>query len=407
MTTRNRLRRSRGSWSPSRALIAISARVPRETDFTSRLRSPAVSARIGVWLGAMFAVAFLTGLISHVAQSPSPWFPLPTRPSWGYRVTQGLHVATGTAAIPLLLVKLWTVFPKLFARIPKGTGPRLLVGAERLSVTVLVGAAIFQLASGLANSAQWYPWAFSFRATHLAMGWVAIGALIVHIAVKLPVIRQALAADLEDTSADPSTASPAGALSRRGLLRSTWVAAVAAVGLSVGSAVPLLRDVSLFGVRSGRGPAGIPINMSAAAAGVISTALSPAYRLLVICGNRKIELSRDELKSMPQTSAVLPIACVEGWSASGTWQGVRVRDLLTLVGAPTDRDIRVVSLQQEGAFRETTLPARFAGDSLTLLALSLNGEELAIDHGYPVRLIAPNRPGVLQTKWVQRLEVTS
>lgn len=35
----------------------------------------------------------------------------------GYRVTQGLHVTTGTAAIPLPLVKLWTVFPQLVAAI--------------------------------------------------------------------------------------------------------------------------------------------------------------------------------------------------------------------------------------------------------------------------------------------------
>jgi DMSO/TMAO reductase YedYZ molybdopterin-dependent catalytic subunit len=46
-----------------------------------------------------------------------------------------------------------------------------------------------------------------------------------------------------------------------------------------------------------------------------------------------------------------------------------------------------------------------ARDPLTLLALRLNGEELSPDHGYPARLIAPNRPGVLQTKWVGRLEV--
>ena len=63
------------------------------------------------------------------------------------------------------------------------------------------------------------------------------------------------------------------------------------------------------------------------------------------------------------------------------------------------------SLQQHGAFRVTHLPAQFADDDLTLLALGLGGEALSIDHGYPVRLIAPNRPGVLQTKWVSRLEV--
>ena len=54
---------------------------------------------------------------------------------------------------------------------------------------MLVAAAIFQLATGLMNSSQWYPWAFSFRSAHFAVAWIAIGALLVHIAVKLPVIR--------------------------------------------------------------------------------------------------------------------------------------------------------------------------------------------------------------------------
>jgi DMSO/TMAO reductase YedYZ molybdopterin-dependent catalytic subunit len=37
--------------------------------------------------------------------------------------------------------------------------------------------------------------------------------------------------------------------------------------------------------------------------------------------------------------------------------------------------------------------------------LQINGETLRVDHGHPARLIAPNRPGVQQTKWVSRLEV--
>ena len=35
----------------------------------------------------------------------------------------------------------------------------------------------------------------------------------------------------------------------------------------------------------------------------------------------------------------------------------------------------------------------------------LYGEVLDIDHGYPARIIAPGRPGVLQTKWLDRIEV--
>ena len=379
-------------------------RLPREEHFKSRLRSPAVSARIGMWLGICFLVAFLTGLISHVAQSPTPWFPLPTRPSWGYRVTQGLHIASGTAAIPLLLVKLWSVLPKLFARLPEGRRQQALIAVERGSIAVLVAASIFQLASGLANSAQWYPWNFTFRASHFALGWVAIGALIVHVAVKLPVIRQALTHQVDDPGLDSASATASGGLTRRGLLRSTWIAAAAAVALSAGSTLPVLRRVSVFGVRSGEGPAGIPINKSAVAAGVVAAALSPAYRLVLTFGGRTLELTRKDLEALPQTSAALPIACVEGWSVSGTWTGVRMRDLLALLHTG-DKDVQVISLQQNGPFRETTLPANFGRDPLTLLALRLNGEELALDHGYPARLIAPNRPGVLQTKWVARLEV--
>ncbi len=98
---------------------------------------------------------------------------------------------------------------------------------------------------------------------------------------------------------------------------------------------------------------------------------------------------------------------MEGWSKSAHWAGVRVVDLLERVGAPVHARVRVVSLQTRGGYRVSEMGHEHARDPLTLLALRLNGEELSPDHGYPVRLIAPNRPGVLQTKWVGRLEVLS
>jgi DMSO/TMAO reductase YedYZ molybdopterin-dependent catalytic subunit len=382
-------------------------RIPRETDFSTRLRSPAVASRVGLWLGVCFALAFLTGLYSHAAQAAYPWFPLPTRPVWLYRVTQGVHVAAGTAAVPLLLVKLWSVFPKLFARPPRERRQLMLHGLERLSIAALVAAAIFQLATGLANSAQWYPWAFSFRATHYAVAWIAVGALLVHVAVKLPVISQALRTGLGETGQDrPETGAPSsGGLTRRGLLRTTWVASGVAVLTTAGASVPLLRQVSVFAVRSGEGPGGVPINKSAKAAGVTAAALSQDYLLSVTAGERSRSLTRAELEALPQHAAVLPIACVEGWSATGTWEGVRVRDLVALVGGNSGDAVRVTSLQQAGPFRETRLPGNFVADPDTLLALRLDGEPLSLDHGFPCRIIAPNRPGVMQTKWVSSLAV--
>ena len=380
-------------------------RIPTEADFRSRLRSAAVTARVGLWLGICFGVCFATGMVSHYAQNAAHPVPFPASPAWGYRVTQGLHVVTGTAAVPLLLVKLWTVYPRLFRRPERGWRRLLLDALERASVLLLVASAIFMLASGLANSAQWYPWSFSFRTTHYAVAWVAVGSIALHVAVKLPVIRGALGADVEETAYDRATATEPGVLTRRGLLRTTWLAAGVAVVATAGIAVPALRRVSVLGVRSGDGPQGIPVNKSAAAARVTATATRADYRLVVANGDRTVTLSRAELVAMPQSTHVLPIACVEGWSAGGTWTGVRVRDLLDLVGVPRGTDVHVVSLQESGPFTTTVLHGNFAADDRTLLALALDGEPLSIDHGYPARVIAPDRPGVLQTKWVARIEV--
>ncbi len=377
---------------------------PRET---SHLRSAAVAARVGRWLGICFGVAFLTGLVSHYAQTPPQPIPFPTSPSWGYRVTQGLHVTTGIACIPLLLVKLWSVLPLLVRGLPSGWAARARDGAERASIAVLVSASVFLLVTGLLNSTQWYPWDFSFRRSHYALAWVATGALVLHLAVKLPTIREALGRDVDDTGLDRPEAVVRGGLSRRGLLRSTWAAAGLAVLATAGSTVPWLRRVSVLGVRSGDGPGGVPINRTAAAAGVEESASSPTYRLGGAHAGTTVSLTREDLLAMPQRSEELPIACVEGWSASAVWTGVRLRDLLDLVDAPRGAEVEVTSLQERGAFRATLLQGNFADDDRTLVALALSGEPLDLDHGYPARLIAPNRPGVLQTKWLSRLEAVT
>jgi DMSO/TMAO reductase YedYZ molybdopterin-dependent catalytic subunit len=141
---------------------------------------------------------------------------------------------------------------------------------------------------------------------------------------------------------------------------------------------------------------------------VETTATDAAYALrVVVDGREAAALGLADLRALPQHSHDLPIACVEGWSASGTWSGVRVRDVLAAAGVVTGTEVTVVSLQERGPYRRTILPANFARDDRTLLALDLAGVPLDLDHGYPCRVIAPNRPGVLQTKWVAALEVTT
>jgi DMSO/TMAO reductase YedYZ molybdopterin-dependent catalytic subunit len=196
--------------------------------------------------------------------------------------------------------------------------------------------------------------------------------------------------------------APPSAISRRTVLAATGIASAAVVVTTAGQTAPALAAVNVFGPRQLRyGPQGLPINRSAKQAGVVETARDPAWTLTVEADGRTRSFALAELRAMPQTSVRLPIACVEGWSTNADWRGVRVRDLLAAVGA-SGRDVTVQSFAS-GAYSTTILGAEFADDPLTLVALELNGAVLHVDHGYPARLIAPARPGVLQTKWLRRL----
>ena len=150
----------------------------REGAFPSRLHDVANAAWLGTLLGIAFGVCMLTGLYSHLLQHQPDWLVVPSRPVDLYRWTQGTHVTTGLACVPLLLAKLWVVYPRLFAWPPaRDVGHAV----QRGSLLLLVGGAVFQLSTGVANVAKWYPFGFSFTATHYWVGWITIGALLLHI----------------------------------------------------------------------------------------------------------------------------------------------------------------------------------------------------------------------------------
>jgi hypothetical protein len=374
--------------------------------FDSKLRSPRLTSQLGMWLGIMFGICFVTGFISHEIQHPASWFWWPAHPVWLYRVTQGTHVATGLASIPLLLAKLWAVFPRLL----KLPGVHKLISVEtwaqlleRLSVLVLAVAALVQVASGVLNIARWYAaMGFFFTTLHYWTAWVVTGALLVHVGVKLPVARRALSAPVR-----PLRRPPTG-LTRRGLLATVAATSAVVTVATVGETVRPLAGVSVLADRDPRvGPQGVPVNESAFSAGVHAAATSPDWRLEVSGPARTLRLSLDELAAMKQTAATLPITCVEGWSAGATWTGVALRDLVELVGGGSGDQVTAISLQHGSTYATSVVGPPHAHDPETLIALRLHGEVLHIDHGYPCRLIAPDRPGVLQTKWLSRLVVGS
>jgi DMSO/TMAO reductase YedYZ molybdopterin-dependent catalytic subunit len=382
------------------------------TPFRSPLRSTWLTAMLGAVLLPGVLVVAVTGLLSHAAYQPDlgtnalvgtdigflvvGW---PASPAWLYAVTQGLHVTVGIVVVPVLLAKLWSVIPRLFAW-PPATSPAQAL--ERLGILLLVSSAIFQFATGIANAQLYYPWRFSFVDAHYYGGLVFIGALVLHVVLKAPAMRRAyrtrrevLAAPDDDLRA-PDPAPPT--LSRRGLFglvgAGTGLLAVTTAGQSIGGP---LRDLALFAPR-GTGLS-FPVNKTARVARVTPAMVGADWRL-ALQGDGERELSLDDLRALAQRTHDLPIACVEGWSTTQRWTGVRLADLAELAGVPDADEVLVGSLQPVGAFRRATLGRAQVHDPRSLLALEVNGAPLPLDHGYPARIIVPALPGVHCTKWV-------
>jgi hypothetical protein len=360
--------------------------------FTSPLHSPAVVARVGRVLGICFSICFVTGLLSHYQYQPWGWLPEPATPAWGYRLSQGVHVITGITSIPLLLVKLWAVYPKLFEWPPARSVVHAL---ERLSIAVLVAAAIIEVVTGFMNILAWYAWPWDFVFVHRQLGYLVIGALLVHIAVKLPIIRDALSR--------PTQGVELPGLSRRGLLTATAAGAGIVAVTTVGQTIGTLEPLALLAPRRPQeGPLGVPINRTAVQARVTSHLAGSSWRLAVL-GAHSFDVDLAELEAMPAVNRDYPLACVEGWSVSAHWRGPRLMTFVRRAGGDENSRVRITSLEKRGPFAGSIID----GPQLShaLLATHLNGERIDLDHGYPVRLIAPDRAGVFNTKWLATVEL--
>ncbi|MCB5907494.1 molybdopterin-dependent oxidoreductase [Streptomyces pinistramenti] len=402
----------------------------------SPLRGPWLTSVLGVVLLAGITLLFVTGLLSYAAYNPdlSPFndktpdkgllgfylFDWPTSPHWLYRLSQGLHVTVGITLIPVLLAKLWSVVPKLFALPPARSVAHAL---ERLSLLLLVGGALFEFLTGVLNIQLDYLFPGSFYRLHFYGAWVFFGAFVVHVVLKLPkalrVLRERGLRDLgreargerepdEDSGlVTPRPAAPT--VSRRGALGMVGAGSLLLFVTTAGQDFDGVRGTALLaphgGGDPGSGPNGFQINKTAAGVGIQPADTGGEWRLTVSGPRGGLRLSRDDLLQLGLHSSALPIACVEGWSTSDQWwRGVRLRDLAALAGFEQDPPgVLVESLQRSGAFRKAALRDNQVRDPRSLLALQVNGEDLSLDHGYPARIIVPAAPGVLNTKWVTTL----
>ena len=428
-----------GYGTPTRLFATLDRLRPPGPLFSPRLwRSPLR----GPWLTSVFGsvllvglpIVIVTGLLSYVAYQPQfdgqgfpsdvhglrlPLFAWPTHPAWLYRLNQGLHVAIGLALVPVVLAKLWSVIPKLFAWPPARSVAQLV---ERASLALLVGSILFELATGILNIQYDYVFGFDFYTAHYFGAWVFIAAFVSHVSLKLPTMRRSLKArrlrdelrvPLSQTIPEPldehglvalHPAPPT--LSRRGLLAVVGAASGVVTAVTLGETIGW-RPSALLSARGqsyGTGPTKFQVNRTARTAQITTEQTGDSWRLTVV-GDRTLTLSRADLLALPQHTARLPIACVEGWSTVQTWTGVRLRDLADMAGAPRLESALVTSLEKRGAFTRAVLNPGQVRTGDALLALKVNGADLSLDHGFPARVIVPALPGVHNTKWVQRIEL--
>src|SRR5271169_3422693 len=403
--------------------------------FRSPIRGPWLTSVFGAVLLASLPIVIITGLLSWIAYGPRfgqampgdvgwlhlPVFDWPTRPSWLYRLTQGVHVGLGLILIPWVLAKLWSVIPKFF-QLPPVRSPAQAV--ERISLLALVGGILFEIATGVLNIQYDYIFGFSFYTALYWGAWVFISGFVVHVAVKLPTMvrslrsrsfRSVLGTNRAHTVAEARdetglvAAHPGPAtISRRGAIGlvagGSLFAAILTIGETTGG---FLRRTAILlprGRSYGNGPTDFQINRTAAAAGLTPDQYSDGWRLKLTGGANRLSLSRPQLLAMEQHTVDLPIACVEGWSTVQTWTGVRLRDLAAAVGVQHMVSARVESFERFGAFKSVQFTAEQMLHPDSLLALLVNGVNLTIDHGFPARIMMPGIPGVHTTKWVETIE---
>lgn len=119
---------------------------------------------------------------------------------------------------------------------------------------------------------------------------------------------------------------------------------------------------------------------------------------------RPTSFSLDELKSFPWRRQITHLACEEGWSYIAEWRGVPLSHILDVVGTLPQARYVVYRSIQPGWWESIDM-----ADALhpqTFLAYGMNGGELPVGNGGPLRLRLPRQLGYKSVKFITHLTVT-
>lgn len=119
---------------------------------------------------------------------------------------------------------------------------------------------------------------------------------------------------------------------------------------------------------------------------------------------RPLHLSIPELRAMPSSTQVTEIACEEGWSYVAEWTGTPLASVLTAAGVQPSARFVVYYSMDEGWWDAIDIDE--AMHPQTLIAWGMNGGDLPVPFGGPLRLRVPRQLGYKSVKFVDRMLVT-
>jgi DMSO/TMAO reductase YedYZ molybdopterin-dependent catalytic subunit len=119
---------------------------------------------------------------------------------------------------------------------------------------------------------------------------------------------------------------------------------------------------------------------------------------------RPASFSLAEIRSFPCSTQITMIGCEEGWTYIAEWTGVPLSYILDRVGAlPQVRYVVYRSIQPDWW---ESIDMADALHPQTLLAHRMNGNELPVPFGGPLRLRVPRQLGYKNLKYINRLTLT-
>lgn len=119
--------------------------------------------------------------------------------------------------------------------------------------------------------------------------------------------------------------------------------------------------------------------------------------------DHELNIDWSTFQKLPQVRDVSDFHCVTRWSQLDIdWQGVRAQDLLAL--AQPQESAAYVTLHGYDGYT-TNLPLSALLDDDVIIAHSVLGAPLTLEHGGPVRLVVPKRYAWKSAKWLKAIEI--